>query len=379
MGLPEVPDYCAGDFEGVFLNLATQNRGKRCSTAHGHLKQAEGRPNLTVLTQAEAEHVLFDDNRRAIGVRVRHNGVARDLQASREVILCAGALQSPPILMRSGIGPAEMLRQHGIAVRVDNPNVGRNLQEHGGAVISYFVDVPTYNSEAGPIRGPLALLNYLVSKRGPLSSAAVQVMGAVRSDPDLAEPDFHLNLMPLAIDFTQSPPRLHKRPGISMGPTVSRPHSRGEIRLRSADPAEKPVIDFRLFGDERDMAVAVRASKLIDRIFEQPAIRKHIVGRNMPAAEPRTDQEWEEYIRTYAGIGYHPVGTCRMGSDPESVVDNELRVRGVSGLRVIDASIMPTLVTANTNAAVIMIGEKGSDLVRGSVRRPLPDMQELAV
>lgn len=364
MGLPRVNDYGAGDFEGVFLNLASQHNGQRCSTAHAYLKLAAGRSNLTVLTQAEAEHVLFD-GQRAIGVRIRQNGVVRDLKAAREVILSAGTLQSPPLLMRSGIGPAAQLRQHGIDVRVDSTHVGKNLQEHSGATISRFVDMPTYNTQAGPISGPLAVLNYLFRKRGPLTSAAVQVMGAMRSDPALDEPDFHLNLLPLAIDFSHTPPRLHKRPGITMGSTISRPYSRGEIRLRSANPQDKPIIDFRLLGDERDVAVAIRACKLIEAMFEQPAIRKHVVGRNLPDTLPQSDREWDEHLRNYTGIGYHPVGTCRMGSDPESVVDVDLKVRGVTGLRVIDASIMPTLVTANTNAAAIMIGEKGSDLVRG--------------
>jgi choline dehydrogenase len=364
-GLPRVADYGAGDFEGVFLNLASQHRGQRCSTAHGHLAQARGRSNLSILTNTEAEQVLFD-GRRAVGVRVRQSGVVRELKAAREVILAAGALQSPPILMRSGIGPAEQLHQHGIDVRVDSVGVGRNLQEHGGATISRFVDMPTWNSQTGPISGPLAVLNYLLRKRGPLTSAAVQMMGAVHTDPSLDEPDVHLNLLPLAIDFTHTPPKLHKKPGISLGATTSRPYSRGEIRLRSANPQDKPVIDFRLLGDERDVATAIRSCKLIERIFEQPAIRKHIVGRNLPLEMPKSDREWEEFIRTYTGIGYHPVGTCRMGSDAESVVDVDLKVRGVDGLRVIDASIMPTLVTANTNAAAIMIGEKGADLVRGA-------------
>jgi choline dehydrogenase len=363
-GLPRVADYGAGDFEGAFLNLASQRDGQRCSTAHGHLAQARGRSNLTILTHTEVEQVLFD-GQRAVGVRVRQNGVVRELKAAREVILAAGALQSPPILMRSGIGPAEQLRQHGIDVRVDSANVGRNLQEHGGATISRFVDIPTYNNQAGPVSGPLAVLNYLFRKRGPLTSAAVQMMAAVRTDPSFDEPDVHLNLMPLAIDLTHTAPRLHKRPGLTLGACTSRPWSRGEIRLRSANPQDKPIIDFRLLGDERDLATAIRSSKIIESIFEQPAIRKHVVGRNLPATMPKSDSEWEDYIRTYTSVGYHPVGTCRMGSDAESVVDVDLKVRGVDGLRVIDASIMPTLVTANTNAAAIMIGEKGADLVRG--------------
>jgi choline dehydrogenase len=363
-GLRKVADYCDGDMEGVFINLASQHKGQRCSTAHGHLKQAQSRPNLTILTETEVEKVLFEGHR-AIGVRVSHNGEVRDLMASREVILSAGALQSPPILMRSGIGPAAQLQQHGIEVLVDSPNVGRNLQEHAGISISKLVDIPTYNTQAGPISGPLAALNYIFRKRGPLSSAAVQVMGATRSDPSLAEPDFHLNILPLAIDFSQTPPTLHKKPGITFSSTMSRPYSRGEIRLRSADPHDKPVIDHRLLGDERDVQVAVAACRFMETVFAQPAISKHVVGNNLPMEVPTSDEGWAKHARTWAGIGYHPVGSCRMGSDPESVVDTELKVRGVTGLRVIDASIMPTLVTANTNAAAIMIGEKGSDLIRG--------------
>jgi choline dehydrogenase len=188
-------------------------------------------------------------------------------------------------------------------------------------------------------------------------------MGWVRSDAALAEPDIHLNWLPFGVDYTVSPPALHKRPCVSLGVCVSRPHSRGEVRLRSKSAQAKPVIDHRLVGDERDVETIKRSIGLMERIFSMPALAGAVVGACNPSAPLESDAALDDFVRAHAGIGYHAVGTCRMGGDETAVVDLRLRVRGVGALRVIDASIMPRLVSANTNAASIMVGEKGADLV----------------
>ena len=366
-GLAEIQDYNLGDSEGAFVNLTSQSRGRRSSTANRYLPPHVRRANLRVVTGALVDTVTFE-GRRASGVRCVVGGQARHVRARAQVIVSAGAIQSPAILLRSGIGPAANLQAMGIAARVDAPGVGRNLQDHCGLTISKFVDVPTYNSEATGFHAVRHLCNYLAFRRGPLASAAVQAMGWTRSDPSLAEPDIHLNWLPFGVDYTVSPPAMHKRPCVSLGVCVSRPYSRGEIRLNSASPHDKPVIDHRLVADERDVGTIMRSIVLMERIFSMPALAGAVVGACNPAQPLTSDAALNQFVRAHAGIGYHAVGTCRMGSDPESVLDPELRVRGVDGLRVIDASIMPRLVSANTNAASIMIGEKGADFVARSLR-----------
>lgn len=361
-GLPELSDYNQAYREGAFVNLTSQARGRRSSTANCYLPAAQRSANLQVLTGTLADRILFDV-RRATGVRCVAGERSFEVRAASQVIVSAGTVQSPAILMRSGIGPAHQLTNLGVEVLVDAPGVGGNLQDHCGLTISKFVNMPTYNSEASGWGGARHLLNYLLFRNGPLASAAVQGMGWTRSDPALPEPDIHLNWLPYGVDYTVMPPVLHKRPCVTLGTCVSRPYSRGEVRLRSGSLTDKPVIDHRLIGDERDVATIKRAIHLMERIFTMPALRDALVGPCNPAAALTSEAALDQYVRENAGIGYHAVGTCRMGSDSQSVVDPELRVRGVEGLRVIDASIMPTLVSANTNAASIMIGEKGADLV----------------
>ncbi|MDB6061702.1 MAG: dependent oxidoreductase family protein [Verrucomicrobiaceae bacterium] len=364
-GLETLPDYNNGDREGAFVNLTSQRNGRRASTANSYLALAAKRSNFSMVSGALVDKILFESGR-ASGVRARIGNEFVDIKARREVLLSAGTLQSPAILMRSGMGPAAELNRHGIAVQIDAPGVGRNLQEHLGMGIGKFVNVPTYNSEMDPFNGLRHLLNYTLFRRGPLASAAVQGMAWLRSDDRLEQPDIHLNFFPFGIDYSCSPPVLHKKPVVSIGACVSRPHGRGEIRLRSASPDDKPLINFHMYQDQRDFDTVVRSLKKIERIFQAPAFASSITGGTPPFDTAHTDAQLEQIIRNYTATGYHPVGTCRMGSDARSVVDTELRVRGVTGLRVIDASIIPQLISANTNAAAIMIGEKGADFVRRS-------------
>jgi len=204
--------------------------------------------------------------------------------------------------------------------------------------------------------------NYLLFRRGPLSSSAVQAMAWVRSDPALAQPDVHLNFFPFGIDFTVSPPVMHKRAAVGIGSILSRPHSRGRVGLRSKDPLDGPLIEHRAFEDERDMAALVRSVALIERLFEAPPLAGAVTGTPHNPAD--SGRSVAELIRAYGSMGLHSVGTCRMGSDADAVVDPALRVFGVDGLRVVDASVMPRLISANTNAAAIMIGERGADFIK---------------
>ncbi|TZG27394.1 GMC family oxidoreductase [Sphingomonas montanisoli] len=365
-GLTRIEDYCAGDVDGVFHNFFTQKSGRRSSTYEAFLKPIKGRKNLIVLTGALVDKVVFDDAKRAVGVRYRDGNVVREIKAKREVVVSAGAIHSPAVLLRSGIGPADELRELGIDVVVDAPEVGKNLQEHASVHQSRFVDLETLNSAATPLKMPFHFLQYLFSGTGILTSPPVQAIANTRSQSGLNHPNIKLSFGPVAVDHRTRQP--HKRAGVTIFVNCSPPKSRGEIRLRSANAADKPVVDHRLLGSTEDIATMIAAMKQCEEIFKAPALAKHVVGRLLPDEEPKTDAEWEDYIRSTAGIGFHPVSSCRMGGDARSVVDPTLKVRGVSGLRVIDASIMPDMPAANTNAPTIMIGEKGADLIKNEVR-----------
>jgi choline dehydrogenase len=367
MGLRKLDDYCGGDQDGVFLSYGTTRHGRRASTARSYIEPASHRPNLTVITEARVEKVLIE-NRRATGVRAQIQGHSRNIIARREVLLCAGALQSPPILMRSGVGPAEQLRDKGIAVTIDLPGVGKNLREHPNVGVSKRVSVPTYNSLLSSWLGTgVQVLNYWLLRRGPLSSAMCQTMAFVRSKDGLPQPDTKLSMLPYCLDYSTGNAggtTLPSTRAITIVANVSPPKSSGEIRLRSADPDDKPIIDHRLLGDERDVAALISVIKFIERTCAAPSLAKFITGNNSPIETPSTDAEWESYLRATCAFGYHPVGTCRMGKDEMAVVDPLLKVRGIDSLRVIDASVMPNLPSANTNAPTIMIAERAADLVK---------------
>lgn len=359
-GVPHLDEYCAGDQFGVYDVLTTAYGGRRRSVANTYLAEARKRPNLTILTEAIADRVLIEDGR-AVGVRVLRGGKATDIHA-RETIVSGGAIQSPAILMRSGIGPAAHLADMGVPVVADLP-VGRNLQEHCGMSMSKLVDVPTYNSPFGPWTIGKNLVRWMLTKKGPMASAAVHVMAGVKSSPELEEADITVSFIPLAINFDVGVPKMHDKPGITIGGNCMQPHSRGEIRLASTDPYDKPLIDHRLLSDDRDMARLISFGKVLDRVFRTEPLASHVVGDNFPAPTPRNDAQWEALIRETAGIGYHPAGTCRMGGT-DAVLDPRLRVRGIGHLRVVDASAMPNVVSGNTNAATIALAERAAELFR---------------
>jgi choline dehydrogenase len=360
-GLRRIDDYCSGDTDGAYLVYVAQHGGKRSSSASAFLDEATlRRPNLKVLTGATVDRVLVE-NGRATGVRFLRDGAAETLHCRREVVVSAGTLQSPAILMRSGVGPAEQLRALGIDVVRDAPQVGRNLQEHASFASMFEVDVPTWNTMMGPVGMARALLTYLLSRKGLMTVAPIEAMAGLRSRPDLAHPDIHLSLGMMIMDHATRKP--HARPGVMALASVPKPKSRGEIRLRSADPADRPVIDHRMLGHPDDVATMIAAAKAIQRLFATAPLADHVVAPLWPSPLPTSDDEWEQVIRDTCGSSYRPVGSCRMGADGEAVVDPRLRVRGVEGLRVADVSIMPVILDAGMTAPAMMIAEKAAEMI----------------
>lgn len=366
-GLPENPDHCAGDHSGAYLTLGTTRRGRRCSLRHAYLDPARRRPNLHVLTNCLVDKVLFEQGR-ATGVRAVAAGVPRGFGARAEVLLAAGNIGTPAVLLRSGIGPGPELAALGIAVLADRPGVGRNVQEHCGVSQSRFVRVPTYNSRMKPWHLAAQMAQYLAARRGPFTSIAVQAMAYARSHAELAEPDLVISFLPLCIDFTGGMPAPHRRAGITIGAHPGRPRSRGHIRLREARPEAPPLIEHALIGAPEDLHSLIAGCRAVARIFAAPALAAYVSGDCEPDRVPENDAGWEDFIRRRVGIGYHSVGSCRMGTGADAVVDPQLRLHGMEGLRVADASVMPNIISGNTIAATVMIAERAADLLRAASR-----------
>ena len=364
-GLRKVEDYCAGDIDGAFENFVTHKRGRRSSTARAFLDEARRRPNLQVVTGAHVERIVLEGGR-ATGVQFRRDGTSQVVSARREVVLSAGSVHSPAVLMRSGIGPAAALQAMAIPVTVDAAGVGRNLQEHASFQVSYHVRTRTHNSLMTPLGKASEMLRYLLTRRGLMTIAPVEAMAYLRSRPDLAEPDIKLSFGAMVQDMEKRQP--FRRGALVVFTNVAKPKSRGEIRLRSPDPADAPVVDHRLLGHPDDVTALTAGVRQVDAIFHEPAFAPYLEERISPPGDPRSDEEWAALLRARCGIGYHPVGTCRMGGDAASVVDPRLRVRGVGALRVVDASIMPVMPAANTNAPAIMVGEKGAEMILEDAR-----------
>jgi len=362
-GLPTRDEYCAGEQDGAFIVLGTTERGERADTSRAFLSEAARRPNLRIITGAAVETILFD-GRRACGVRVREHNAPKVYAASAEVIVSCGAIGSPALLQRSGVGRPAELRRLGVEPVADLPGVGANLQEHCTLGISRLVDQSTYNSRMTPLGLSLAMVEYLLFRRGMMSSIAVHAMGYARTDPEAAEPDVALSFLPLCIDLSSTPPRPHKSPGVTIAANVCHPHARGCVRLTARGGELVPLIEHQMLSDARDVERLIAAGRLIEAIFAAPSFAGRVVGRSSPPAPLETDADWQDHVRANVGVGYHPVGSCRMGSDDRAVVDPQLRVRGLDGLRVVDASVMPRITSGNTNAPTIMIAERAADLIR---------------
>jgi choline dehydrogenase-like flavoprotein len=367
-GLSLNRDFNGASQEGAGPYQVTHRNGERCSAAKAYLSPHLQRPNLRVITGAHTTRLLFE-GRRAVGVEYRHDGALRQVRAEREVLLCAGALQSPQILMLSGVGPGDHLRQHGIDVVHALPGVGQHLHDHVDVVQG--VDAPKLTdlfgiSMVGLWRSIGAIHEWRRQRTGPLTTNFAECGAFLKSSPELATPDLQLHfVVGKLVDHGRKTVFGH---GYSCHVCLLQPASRGSLTLASKDPMAAPLIDPNFFGHPDDMPRLLRGFKRMRHILSQPAL-SGLGGREMASsAAARSDTEIEAFIRQYADTIYHPVGTCRMGPGPLDVVDAELRVHGLQGLRVVDASIMPRIVSGNTNAPVIAVAEKAADLVKAAAR-----------
>ena len=375
IGMRRIDDYCSGDIDGVYFPFANQRRGIRSSTEEAFLKPIRNRSNLRVVTGALVDRVLFE-GARAAGVRYLVDGRPQDVRARREIVVSSGAVGSPAILLRSGVGPGAHLQELGIAVRYDAAEVGKNLQEHPSLQNARLVDIWTYNVLRNPFRLGLEGLNYIFRRRGLLTTAAVHAQAHGRSSPDREFPDIKLQLLPFWTDLSarrDAPPDIvtpdsSRVFGISIGVNIMDPKARGEVRLKSADPRDLPIIDHRLYEHPSDLERMRTGLRLVNRIWDAPSLARHVVGTAFPPNPYQSDADWERMLKQLSTVGHHPVATCRMGGDTASVLDPRLRVRGVEGLRVADASIYPVLPSANTNAPAIMAGEKAAQMMLDDAR-----------
>ena len=376
-GHPHTPDYDGAEQVGFARgDVAIDARGRRSSSASAYLRPAMGRANLTVLTGAQALRMLTETGPqgvRATGVELLHRGQRLQVRAQREVVLSGGAYNSPQLLMLSGIGPAAHLAEHGLACVADLPGVGANLMEHPRLMLMYQARSPvTFVSQLRFDRATLAFWQWALFGRGPFANQICSGTILLRTRPELARPDVQLLCNPVRFDAGLwfpgvVPPKPHS---FYITVCLLRQASRGQVRLRSADPLAAPSIALRLFSDERDrqaMRAALRAAR---QIYAQTPQADMIEHETIPGPQVQSDEDIDQALAQYGGITHHPVGTCAMGVDALSVVDPQLRVRGVQGLRVADASVMPRIPGANTNAATVMIAEKAADLIRGRVAAP---------
>jgi choline dehydrogenase len=391
-GLARLADYNGADQDGGALSQVTQVRGWRQSAADAFLAPARRRPNLTIRTGALAARVRFDRGR-ACGVEHRVDGTTRTALARREVLLSAGTLGSPKLLLLSGVGPAQALSQYGIPVVADSPGVGRHLQDHPASALVFQVTERTLNQDITPLRLIRHGLDFVLRGRGAITSTSSHAVAFDRLDPASPAPEIELifiafGLTPVTEDGGDQGAggssrggalrRLTARTGgkeegrrqaaaeplVTAQAVLLHPRSRGELSLRSLEAADPPRIRFGLLEDPQDVADLADAARRVRQIFGMPAMKAYVVGERTPGDGVATDSSWEEHLRGTAFRLSHPTSTCAMGTGADSVVDARLRVRGVEGLRVIDASVMPSIPSGNTNAPTIMIAEKGSDLVR---------------
>jgi choline dehydrogenase len=370
-GYPVTEDMNGAQQEGVGRMDMTVGGGRRCSAARAYLHPARSRSNLSIITKTLVSRVLIE-NGRAIGVELNRGGGTEQLRAAREVILCGGAINSPQLLMLSGIGPADHLREHGIDVLMDRPGVGENLQDHLEIYVQYACTQPIslYGAQ-NPLRKMLIGMEWIAARTGLGATSHFEAGGFIRSRAGVEHPDLQYHFLPIAMNYDGTNPQDTHGFQAHVGPM--RPTSRGHVRLKSADPRAAPGILFNYMMTEGDRAEMRAAVRLTREIVEQAAFDALRGDELAPGADVVSDDAIDAFVRERGESAYHPSCTCRMGADPMAVVDDEGRVHGIEGLRIIDASIMPSIVSGNLNAPTIMMAEKIADKVRG--RDPLPRLE----
>ena len=371
LGVPRTDDFNSGDQEGVgYFQLFTRN-GWRNSSAVAYLKPVRDRKNLRVETGAHATGLILK-GRKAVGVRYRQNGVMQEVRAAREVILSAGSLQSPQLLQLSGIGPAALLQSHGIDVVHDLPGVGQNLQDHLQFRLMFRVSKPiTTNDDLRTLTGQARIgLKWLIHGSGPLGIGINQGGLFTRVLPGSRTPDIQFHFATLSAEQAGGKP--HDWSGCTFSVCQLRPESRGSVNITSTDPMQPPSMRPNYLATEADRICAVESIKYARKLAATDALKPYILDEYKPGAAVRTDRDILEFARENGATIFHPTGTCKMGSDPMAVTDASLRVHGIAGLRVVDCSIMPTLVSGNTHSPAVMIAEKASDMILGREPAELP-------
>jgi choline dehydrogenase-like flavoprotein len=359
IGIPRNMDMTGETQDGVGYYQLTQRNVRRSSVSAAFLDPARHRTNLTIRTGAQVRRVVVEKGR-AVGVELAGGDV---IQAEAEVVVSSGAIGTPRLLQLSGIGPADHLRSVGVPVVFDQPGVGSDLQDHLDLFVIAECSGPyTYDRYAKPHLSVLAGLQYFLARRGPVASSLFETGGFWYADPDARSPDiqFHLGLG----SGIEAGVAAMKNGGVTLNSAFLRPRSRGTVRLASTDPLAAPIIDPNYWADPHDRQMSIRGLKLAREIMRQEALKPFVKSERLPGPDVQTDDDYFNYACAHAKTDHHPAGTCRMGSDADAVVDPELRFRGIAGLRVADNSIMPTLISANTNATAIMIGEKAADMIR---------------
>ena len=367
LGFERNDDFNAAQQDGVGYHQTTTRNGRRCSTAVGYLNPAKSRANLHVVTHAHSEKIVFE-GKRAVAVQYRQGAASKIVRATREIILCGGAIGSPHLLLLSGVGPAAQLAALGIGVVHDLPGVGQNLQDHYSAPIKFKSKLPITVNDVmlSNVRKLKVGMQYYMFRKGPLAMISSPAALFAKTRQELATPDVKCSISPFSADRPQD--GLHPFSGFTMIAYQLRPESRGEIRLKTADPADPPAMVPNYLTDPIDQQTIVEGLKLCRRIAAQPALVRYVAEEFQPGPGVASDIELLHYARQRGGTVYHPTSTCKMGVDAMAVVDPQLRVIGVEGLRIADASVMPTVISGNTNAATIMIGEKLADMVRDKIK-----------
>jgi choline dehydrogenase len=366
-GIPINPDFNGATQEGAGWFQTTTRHGRRASTAVSYLRPVRRQRNLRVETSALARRIVFD-GRRAVAIEYSQHGTLQTARARKEILVSGGAYNSPQLLQLSGVGPAELLQRHGIDVVLDAPGVGHDLQDHMQVrIVTRCTQRITLNDIAGsPLRKMMTGLRYAAFRTGPLTIAAGTSGVFFKTNPRLVTPDVQIHFLPFSTDKMGE--KLHSYSGFSASVCQLRPESRGSLRIKSADPSVPPEIRINYLATETDRTANVEGLKILRKILQAPALSAYTIDEVEPGPRVSSDEELLDFCRQRGSTVYHPTSTCRMGNDPLAVVDQRLRLRGIEGLRVIDASIMPDLVSGNTNAAVIMIAEKASQMILDDAR-----------